>query len=63
MHFTQVITLESDPNTAARDRYGRILAYVRTEDGIDFNLALIQGGYAKVSIYNRDSSLFYQRVI
>jgi micrococcal nuclease len=32
----------------ARDRYGRLLAYVyRAEDGLLVNLALVRGGYAR----------------
>jgi micrococcal nuclease len=45
------ITLEfEDPDRPGGniDQYGRTLAYVHTEDGRNFNLELVQQGYAKV---------------
>lgn len=44
----------------ARDRYGRLLAYVWLEDGRSFNALLVAGGYARTltirpnDIYERD---------
>ena len=36
------------------DKYGRLLRYVYLEDGTLVNLALVQGGYAKVVTYPPD---------
>lgn len=41
------VTLETDPAEGPRDRFGRLLAYVRT-DGGDFGARLLEGGYARV---------------
>ncbi|MCX6393927.1 MAG: thermonuclease family protein [Solirubrobacterales bacterium] len=35
------------PGTEPRDRYGRLLAYVKTERGLDVNAALLSAGAAK----------------
>jgi micrococcal nuclease len=40
-----VVRLERD--VEARDRYGRLLAYVRRSDGTFVNLALVEEGYAR----------------
>ena len=41
----QKVYLEFDPNNTI-DKYDRILAYVYREDGYDYNLAMLQDGYA-----------------
>jgi micrococcal nuclease len=35
------------PGTEQRDRYGRLLAYVRTKEGLDVNMAMISRGAAR----------------
>ena len=42
----QLVIIEHDPRSAARDQYGRELAYV-TSDGIDVGLRLIEEGLAE----------------
>lgn len=46
----QHVTLEGDPANAQgmRDRYRRVLAYVRTADKADAGYLMLKGGYAKV---------------
>ncbi|ADB57625.1 thermonuclease family protein [Archaeoglobus profundus] len=43
------VTLEFDPMTGYRDRYGRLLAYVYV-NGTDFNALLLKEGYARVYV-------------
>lgn len=40
-------TVVLTPGSEQRDRYGRLLAYVRTKDGVDVNRELIARGAAK----------------
>ena len=40
-------TVVLTPGREARDRYGRLLAYVKTEDGLDVNAQLIKLGAAR----------------
>lgn len=40
------VRLEADPSQGDRDKYGRLLRYVFLADGVNFNLRLIEGGYA-----------------
>lgn len=40
------VRLEFDPSQDEKDIYGRLLVYVYTEDGIFFNLNMIENGYA-----------------
>jgi len=47
----QHIYLETDPSQDATDRYGRILAYIWTQDGRLFNLDLIASGYGHEYTY------------
>ena len=39
------VSLESDPQTAPKDRFGRTLAYVRLPDGRMLNLEIVRQGY------------------
>lgn len=39
-----------------RDRYGRLLAYVVTEDGVNINAMLVGEGYARVEIVSPNST-------
>ena len=41
------VRLEADPNQADRDKYGRLLRYIYREDGLFFNLWMIENGYAR----------------
>ena len=43
------VTLELD--VEERDRYGRLLAYVRRDDGLFLNAELVAQGYAQVATY------------
>lgn len=47
------VTLEGDVTQARRDRYNRLLAYVRLPGGRDLGAQLIRGGFAEVYVYNR----------
>jgi micrococcal nuclease len=42
-----VLEVDREPT----DRYGRTLAYLYTEEGLQVNLLLVQEGYAEVTIY------------
>lgn len=43
----QALTLEADPTADQRDRYRRLLRYVRLGDGRDLGAELIAAGYAR----------------
>lgn len=47
------VTLEGDVTQARRDRYNRLLAYVRLSEGGDLGAQLIRGGFGRVYVYNR----------
>ena len=40
-----------DPTQDRRDRYGRLLAYVKTRNGPQLNIAQVRRGWAKVYVY------------
>lgn len=42
------VTLEGDLTQARRDRYNRLLAYVRLPGGRDLGAQLIRGGFGEV---------------
>lgn len=46
------VRLEADPTQGERDTYGRLLRYVFTSDGTNFNKLMIQEGYAFEYTYN-----------
>ena len=45
------IKLVTDPTQDRRDRYGRLLAYVRVIRGVSLQLAILRKGWAKVYVY------------
>lgn len=45
------VVLTTDPTQDTFDRYGRLLAYVRTTTGNQLNLAQVAAGWAKVYVY------------
>jgi len=47
------VRLLGDASQAKRDRYGRLLAYVRLANGHDLGRDLIAGGFANVYVYER----------
>ena len=53
------VSLESDPLQGERDKYGRLLRYVFLENGSNFNLKMIEDGYAYE--YTYDGSYKYQQ--
>lgn len=53
------VRLEIDPTQGERDRYGRLLAYVRREDGLFVNKQLVAEGYAHEYTY-QDNPYKYQ---
>lgn len=53
------VRLEIDTTQGERDRYGRILAYVRRDDGVFVNLQLVAEGYAHEYTY-QDNQYKYQ---
>lgn len=53
------VRLEADKTQSDRDKYGRLLRYVTTEDGVFFNLEMISLGYAYE--YTYDLPYKYQR--
>ena len=46
LHDTVIVSY--DPAAGERDQYDRVLGYVTLDDGTDFNLLLIEEGYARV---------------
>ena len=46
------VVLRGDATQATRDRYGRLLAYVRLRGRSDLGYQLVRGGYGKVYVYN-----------
>lgn len=52
------VLLESDPNQGERDKYSRLLRYVFLESGENFNLMMVQDGYAYE--YTYDTPYKYQ---
>jgi micrococcal nuclease len=45
------VTLVTDPTQDRRDRYGRLLAYVDRDDGVDLGRAQVRAGWATVYVY------------
>ncbi|MEX2013988.1 MAG: thermonuclease family protein, partial [Parcubacteria group bacterium] len=56
----QKVALESDPSQGEQDKYGRLLRYIFLEDGTNFNLLMIQEGYAHE--YTYDGPYKYQSI-
>jgi micrococcal nuclease len=52
----RVVRLEPDATQAARDRFGRTLAYVRLPDGRDLGEALLRRGLARTFVVGRPFS-------
>ncbi len=52
------VELESDPTQSDKDKYGRLLRYVRTKEGFFYNLEIIKRGYAYE--YTYDTPYQYQ---
>lgn len=46
------VSLENDPSQGERDKYGRLLRYVFLENGLNFNLKMIEDGYAYEYTYD-----------
>lgn len=46
------VSLEPDPSQAERDKYGRLLRYLKTKDGLFYNLEIIRQGYAYEYTYD-----------
>lgn len=46
------ISIEADPSQGERDKYGRLLVYVRRSDGLFYNKYMIEQGYAHEYTYN-----------
>jgi micrococcal nuclease len=47
------VALTGDPSQAARDRFERLLAYVRLPDGRDLGEVLLRQGLARVYVFDR----------
>lgn len=45
------INIEIDKSQSVYDKYGRILAYVKREDGLSINRYLVENGYAHEYTY------------
>jgi micrococcal nuclease len=52
------VTLTTDPTQDTFDRYGRLLAYVTTRQGVYLQTAMLSGGWAKTYVFERP----FQRV-
>lgn len=46
------VTIRTDPTQDVRDRYGRLLAYIRLPNGADYSTAAARNGYAKYYLYD-----------
>lgn len=55
----QFVVLENDPSQSERDKYGRLLRYVFLPDGTNYNLFMIEEGFAYEYTYN--SAYKYQK--
>jgi micrococcal nuclease len=51
--LAQAIVLRGDPTQVARDRHGRLLAYVGLPHGRDLGFQLIAGGFARVYVFGK----------
>jgi micrococcal nuclease len=49
--LAKAVELRGDETQARRDRYGRLLAYVRLPGGRDLGYELLAGGHARVFVY------------
>ena len=49
----QHVTLVSDPTQADRDRYQRLLRYVRLDDGRDYSIEAARAGMGRDYVYGR----------
>lgn len=49
----QTVNLQGDPTQAAKDRYGRTLAYIILPDGRNFSIVMAQAGAARAYVYGR----------
>lgn len=47
------VTLTTDPTQDTFDRYGRLLAYVRTSSGVHLQVTQLADGWAKVYVFER----------
>lgn len=47
----QRVTLVADPTQADRDRYGRLLRYIRLADGRDFSIESARAGMSRSYVY------------
>lgn len=48
----KTVELEADPISGERDKYNRLLRYVKVKDGMFYNLEIIKQGYAHEYTYN-----------
>ena len=47
------VTLTTDPSQARRDRYGRLLAYAKTDAGTELGHRQVRRGWGKVYVFAR----------
>ncbi len=52
MLFGQTVTVVADPSQADRDRYGRLLRYIRLADGRDYSVEAARAGMARNYVYH-----------
>jgi micrococcal nuclease len=57
----QPVTFRADPSQATRDRYGRLLGYLRLRDGTFVNLELVARGYTFEYTYGPAGPYRYQQ--
>jgi micrococcal nuclease len=48
------VSIETDPISGEKDKFGRMLGYVILEDGTNFNKELIANGYAREYTYGNE---------
>ncbi len=54
----RIVTLTTDPSQDRKDRYGRLLAYAKTDAGAELGQKQVRRGWAKVYVFEKP----FQRV-
>ena len=58
-----LVSLEKDPTQGDRDRYGRLLRFVRLSDGSDVGELILRSGFAQESLYTSKPHRYRDRYL
>ena len=58
-----LVSLEKDPTQGDRDRYGRLLRFVRLSDGSDVGELILRSGFAQESLYSSKPHRYRDRYL